>query len=192
MELIAILFVIAIWDVSKSAVRNARQDYRRETAKPKAKSGKGSGRDPDAAARAHRARGWWARELGSGFAVTRTGLHTGWVAHRQEADRARLEREEARTLHAEASTGVQRSVAAFRQRHAQARKDIEAELAAQQAKGSPATGKSAVQRAAEEVSRKRKEREQSMGPRCPGCRAPEGTTTGRAATRPCRPCPLTA
>jgi hypothetical protein len=173
MLLIGILFVIAIWDVSKSAVRNARGSAPSSSSAP-ARSA--PGRPGGSASRGVRQRqaGYWAREAAGGFPAARTGWHAGWLAHKTVLAQQRNIREAARTGHIEAERDTAASIREHRTRQAEAQREIEDELAAQQAKGSPATGRKAVRKAADEVARKRQEREQATGGRCPGCGAPDG------------------
>jgi hypothetical protein len=129
----------------------------------------------------HAAAGWWAREVRHGFPVHRTGWHAAWLAHQTVADHHKARREEARTTALETRASVLKGMPEHKQRQAEAQAEldkIEDELAAQQAKGSPATGKRAVQSAADEVAARRKQREQE-GVRapvvaCPVCQAPPG------------------
>jgi hypothetical protein len=172
MELIAILFVIAIWDVSKSAVKNARAGAPKASPAPaKATPGR-AGKSASRGVRQRQA-GYWIREGLHGFPAGRTGWHAGWLAHRAVLAQQRNIREAARTNHLETERDTAASIREHRTRQAEAQREIEEELAAQQAKGSPATGRKAVRRAADEVAARREQR-QSTGWKCSSCGAPDG------------------
>lgn len=177
MELIAILFVIAIWDVTKSAVK-------REAA---GAPSSGSGAAPASRGRRHggaggatprgvrqRQAGYWLRETLGGFPAARTGWHAGWLAHRQALAQQRGIRENARTNHVETERDVAASIREHRKRQAAARAEIETILDREDAKGRPARGRKAVDKAADEVARKRAEREHSTHGTCAACGAPDG------------------
>jgi len=173
MPLVAILFLIGCGYAMKGAWDHVRTDARASrAAKVKAATKAAGGTLPkhqrSAVARRHTV-GWWAREVGGGFPAARTGWHAGWIAHKTALERQRVIREEARTEHIETKAGFRKDLAEHQRRQAEARADLERELAAQQAKGSPATGKKAVQSAAATVAdldakRAEKTREQGVPP----------------------------
>ena len=193
--LLAIGFALhGAWDHVKGSRGASRDQRMKEVAKTFPKGALPKSRQRSAARR--HAAGWWGREAAHGFPVARTGWHAAWLAHQTAADHHQARREEARTTALETRASVLKGMPEHKQRQAEAQKELDAieeELAAQQAKGSPATGKRAVREAADEVSRKRKERKRAR-PRHAGALpvAPRrATTTWRAATRPCRRCPPT-
>jgi hypothetical protein len=139
----------------------------------------------------HAAAGWWAREVGHGFPVHRTGWHAAWLAHQTVADHHKARREEARTTALETRASVLKGMPERKQRQAEAQKELDAinaELAAQQAKGSPATGRKAVQKAADEVAARRKKKP-LVTDVCPSCGAPDGYEHLTTCTRSTPPLP---
>ncbi len=173
MPLVAILFLIGCGAAIKGAWDHVRTDARASrAAKVKAASKAAGGTLPkhqrSAVARRHTV-GWWAREVGGGFPAARTGWHAGWIAHKTALERQRVIREEARTEHIETKAGFRKDLAEHQRRQTEARAELERELAAQRAKGGPATGKEAVQSAAATVAdldakRAEKAREQAVPP----------------------------
>ena len=127
------LILFALGFMLRSAVGHARSDYQRtREAELKAATVK-AGKPPTPAVRnklrrQHRA-GWWASEIGRGFPVTRTGLHTGWLAHQAAAMHTRAQREAARTTHLNAAASFAEAVRDHRKWQEAARADIEAALA---------------------------------------------------------------
>jgi hypothetical protein len=127
--LILILLVVAAWDVTKSAVRHAQNDYghsRDAKVKKAEKEAGGSLPKPKRSAivRRHRA-GYFAGELLHGFPVTRTGLHAGWIAHRTARAHAKAIREEARTTDTEVRASVLKGLREHEKRRREAFEDIE-------------------------------------------------------------------
>ena len=178
MELVAVLLIGFLirgaMEHSKGDRARSRDQRVKEVAKTFPKGALPKSRQRSAAR--HAAAGWWAREIRHGFPVHRTGWHAAWLAHQTVADHHKARREEARTTALETRASVLKGMPEHKQRQAEAQAEldkIEEELAAQQAKGSPATGKSAVESAADEVARKREQRVM-VTDRCPSCGAYDG------------------
>lgn len=179
MEILLLIVVVwatkGAWDHAKGA-RTASRDQRiAEVAKTYPKGALPKSRRK-AAARQYAA-GWWAREVRHGFPVTKTGWHAAWLAHQTTADHHKARREEARTTALETRASVLKGMPDHKKRQAEAQAELDkirGELAVQQAKGSPATGRKAVREAADEVARKRAEKEQPSAGKCPACGAPDG------------------
>jgi hypothetical protein len=92
--------------------------------------------------------GWWAREAGHGFPVTRTGWHAGWLAHRTAVAHQKAVREEARTTHLDAEASFLAGLKDHRERQAAARADIGKALAEA---GQQSGGRKAVQEAGAKI-----------------------------------------
>src|ERR1039457_3237257 len=152
MEILVIMLLLGIGAGVKTALDHTADGYRQsrasavKAAEKKAAPGKLS-KSRRAAVAAHHAQGWWLSELFHGFPVTRTGWHAGWLSNKAAADHGKAIREEARTTHLETRASVLSGIPEHRKRQAEARKQIEAALAAQP----QAKGKKAVKEAAEAV-----------------------------------------
>ena len=109
MALVGLLFIIALWDIGKTAVKHARDDYGKSRAAGGGEGGEGSlARFPHPSpaqvlVRRH-ATGYWLSEILHSFPVTREGWRAGWIAHRT----ARAE-ERARVVDSRAVTLTRRS-----------------------------------------------------------------------------------
>lgn len=150
------------WDHVRTKVGESRAASMKQVAKTYRK-GEVPKHKLKAAARRHDL-GWWAGEIGHGFPVARTGLHAGYLAHRTAAVQHQARREEAKTTHADVQASFLGELPEHKRRQAEAkaRRDaILAELAgapvAEKGKGS----RKAVREAADEVARKRAEKQQA-------------------------------
>jgi hypothetical protein len=127
------LILLALGFMLRSAVDHARTDYKRtrdkELATATVKAGKPLTPSVKAKLRRQHRTGWWASEIGHGMPVTRTGLHTGWLAHKATAMHTKAQREAARTTHLDAAASFASAVRDHRNRQEAARADIEAALA---------------------------------------------------------------
>ena len=124
MALVGLLFIIALWDIGKTAVKHARDDY------GKSKAGKVKKAEKEAApasltppqrktlVRRH-ATGYWLSEILHGFPVTREGWRAGWIAHRtaRAEERARVVDEQGR--HADAQESLAGRIREHRRRQAE-------------------------------------------------------------------------
>lgn len=150
------LFLMGIGYGVKGAVEHVRADFRgARQAKVKTATKKAGGKLPkgEAAAIASRhATGWWLREASCGFPAARTGWHAGWIAHKTALERQRIIREEARTEHLQTLAQFRKDRAGHAKLQAEARAELERQLAADQASGSQVTGRKAVQKAAAKVA----------------------------------------
>ena len=118
---LAILFIIGLWEAVKYAGEHSRADYR------KSRDKKVKEAPPDrrrATARNHAA-GYWAGEALHGFPVWRTGLHAGWLEHRKAAAQEKAVREKARAEHAETHVSVAGQIRQYRKRQEEAKKRAE-------------------------------------------------------------------
>jgi hypothetical protein len=106
--ILGLLFVIAMWEVSKHMARHARADYRASRAKSlSAAAAKGKASAPQRAGnRTGHAATWWAREASQLFPVHRAGWEDGWRKHMTEHDHARARLDEARATQQEVSNSV--------------------------------------------------------------------------------------
>jgi hypothetical protein len=177
MEILLLIVVVwatkGAWDHAKGTRTASRDQRMKEVAGTYPKGVLPKSRRK-AAARQHAA-GWWAREVRHGFPVTKTGWHAAWLAHQTTADHHKARREEARTTALETRASVLKGIPEHKKRQAEAQAELDAireELAAQEAKGSPATGRKAAREAADEVARKRAAK--AAGGTCPSCGAPDG------------------
>lgn len=180
MELFLLIVVVwaakGAWDHVKTNLGESRDQRVAEVAKTFPKGALPKSRRK-AAARQHAA-GWWAREVRHGFPVARTGWHAAWLAHQTTADHHKARREEARTTALETRASVLKGMPGHKERQAEAQKELDAireQLAEweRQVPDVPPRGKRAVREAADEVARKRQER-QRPGGTCPSCGAPDG------------------
>jgi hypothetical protein len=161
-----ILFLVLLGFAAKSSwdhVQKTRKASEADRLKEVAKSFKG-GAVPKhrlkAAASRHTA-GWWLSEAGHGFPVTRRGWHAGWIAHQTEAGQHRARVEQAKTEHAEKQAETMAALPDHQARRAAAQARRDEILAALKGKPEEAKGsREEVQEAADEVARKRAEREQ--------------------------------
>lgn len=106
--LFIVLFIVAAWDVTKTAVKGQHADFQAQLPAKKpgksGKPGKGSGAAPKVVgtkqpSRARHATGYWTGEAVHGFPVFRNGWWAGWLAHKSARNQQRSVREQARTTH---------------------------------------------------------------------------------------------
>lgn len=109
---IGIIILLGLGAAAHHAVQHARSDYKGSRERAEGARAKEIGQSPlppkeKAAIKRRHRQGWWAREVGGGFPVIRTGWHTGWLAHQAAASHARTQREETRleNLRTRASLG---------------------------------------------------------------------------------------
>lgn len=149
-----ILILLAVGFALRSAadhVRSARSASEADRLKAAAKAFGGKLPKHKAKAVARRnTLGWWLREAGNGFPVTRTGWHAGWIAHRTEYLQHAGDREERRTRHAETQADHAEQVVDHAKRRQAARERRDAIL--QQLEDSPTEGKG--RKAVAEAARK--------------------------------------
>lgn len=171
LEALVFLLILGVGYGVRGAVDNARADYRKtRAARVKAAEKAAGGKLPKherAAVAARHTRGWWTREAVHGFPAVRTGWHAGWIANKTAVARQRVIREEARTEHAETQAGFRKDLKEHQKRQARAHAELERQMAADQAEGSPATGKEAVRRAAAGVADLAAKRAEKQGQAVP-------------------------
>jgi hypothetical protein len=120
MALIGLLFIIALWDIGKTAVKHARDDYgKSKAAKVKEAQGTSPGflTSPQRKTLVRRhATGYWLREILGGFPVTRAGWQAGWTAHKtaRAEEKTRVADEHAR--HAAAQESLAERIRGQRER----------------------------------------------------------------------------
>lgn len=126
----ALLLAMAIVTSFRSGAKHARSDYERKRDLAIAVP---NGKWPAAVAvsnarrqarRRHRT-GWWASEIRHGMPVTRTGIHTGWLAHQAASMHTQAQREAARTTHLESVGSFASAVRDHRKRQAVIRAEIQ-------------------------------------------------------------------
>lgn len=143
MEILVIAFILGVGFAGRSAwdhVQRTRKAAASGRQKAVARAyGKALPKHKVKATARRHALGWWLREAGNGFPVTRTGWHAGWIAHRTEYLQHAGHREEARTRHAEAQATAAETVRDHAQRRAAARARRDAIL--RQLQDSPPEGK---------------------------------------------------
>jgi hypothetical protein len=122
-----LLFVVA-WALS-NAWRDVRGQVRTDREKRVSEAAKKIGAALTPARRKRLARqhdlAWTAREVMTGFPVTRTAWHSAWLAHRTAAVHQKARREELRTAHLEAGTSVAAGMAEHKRRQAEIRAEAE-------------------------------------------------------------------
>jgi transposase-like protein len=136
--LLAVLFIVGVWEATKYAGEHARADYHRSRDAKVREAGGASlgGRRRRSVIRRHRA-GYWTREVAHGFPVTRTGLHTGWQAHRTASAHEKHKREEARTTSLETLATLLPSLREHRERQEKALQEIRKQQGQEEAPGEP-------------------------------------------------------
>jgi hypothetical protein len=168
MELVALVFIWALWDVAKSAAKNARSDYGKSRGKAVKKAGKAAGGElPHSRERSLRrwhAASYWGREALHGFPAARLGLHAGWLAHRTAHDQQQAIRDEARTTHVETRADRLRNAREQRERQQRAQEEIDAIIADDPA---PGTQSERLSRAEDELARRREQKGQAGDPPLP-------------------------
>ena len=125
MALVGLLFIIALWDIGKTAVKHARDDYGKSRAagveKAEKEASPASLTPPQRKSLVRRhATGYWLREVLGGFPVTRAGWQAGWIAHRAALAEEKAIREGKRTEHAEKQASLAEAVREHRRRQAEA------------------------------------------------------------------------
>lgn len=125
-----IIIAIFVW-AAKGGFDHLKADYRRSRGARIAQVAKShpKGILPKhkraSVARQH-ASGYWLREALHGFPVYRTGVHSGWIAHKTARTHAEAKRAEAKTAHIETAASVRRTLKEQVQRQREAAAEAEA------------------------------------------------------------------
>src|SRR6185437_13471490 len=127
------------WQHATEARRKSRGEHVKKSGGTTPSARRHAGRQHDIA--------WWAREASQGFPVHRTGMHSGWLAHKTALDDHRVKREETRTSHLEARASVLSGLSEHRKRQAEAQERIDKALADAEEAGQPVRGRKAVREA---------------------------------------------
>ena len=122
--LLGFMFFAGLAFAANVAVDHVRQAYRASQAAAVKKTAKANGQHKRAALRQDRA-AFWTREVTHLFPITRTGFHTGWLAHQTATAQHRARREEARTSHLDARASIADGLREHRERQQAALKKIQ-------------------------------------------------------------------